>query len=304
MAYGQSITESVYSFGPDVPRERVTLGLPVISTDHALIHSGIAYTLTGTFGAATTVAAIGLKAPAAAKAAATIVMTDTDANLTYTFLTEGKEGNNWSVTHVDPEDTDQELVVTLAGRDITVSLATDEGGDITSLASEVAEAVNAHPEISKFIVCTVPGDDGGVNAVTKTSLSGGASNVFVHFKPIAVTAAADVVTILLHEVGSFTGTAVNPMFVPQNQNRTSSLTSDVTITASADATISTAGTGYKQVFSKVARGSAGGAARYAESVGSPEEIVLKPGVQYVLGMARAGSTAIDFELFWYEEESA
>ena len=301
MGYNASIGDSYYSFGPDVPKDRVTLGVPVITTDHSLIHEGIAFNVSGTFAEGTGLAVIGIKPPAAAKASVTVTMTETEANLVYTFLKEGKDGNNWKVTHVDPADTDQELTVTLAGNTITVSLATDEGGTITSLASDVAEAINSHPEISLFLVCTVPGEGGGVNAVAEASLAGGASNVFLHFKPVAIQSSINVTTVQIIEDRDFTGTAVNPMWEAVNQNRVSTKTSDVTITSSAGATLSTAVAGTKVLLTKTARGSAQGAGQFVASVSAAEEIVFKPGVQYLVSMARAGSTAIDFELFWYEE---
>ena len=68
MGYNASIGDSYYSFGPDIPKDRVTLGVPVITTDHSLIHEGIAFNVSGTFAEGTGLAVIGIKPPAAAKA--------------------------------------------------------------------------------------------------------------------------------------------------------------------------------------------------------------------------------------------
>lgn len=87
-------------------------------------------------------------------------------------ITTGVEGNDnaitwtpagahqqWSVTLLDPEDTDQELAVAVSGNDITVSLATDSGGTITSTAAEVMAAVEA--SVAASALCTV--DDTGAS---------------------------------------------------------------------------------------------------------------------------------------------
>jgi hypothetical protein len=301
MDYGATIKDSYYTFSPDVPKERVTLGVPVLTTDHALIHEGIAYTVSGTFAAATTSAAIGLYAPAAAKASATVAMTDTDANLIYTAVKEGKAGNSWSVVHEDPSALLSPLDVSVAGNVITVSLETDAAGAIVSTSAEVADAVNANPEIAQYISCAEASTGGVVNAVVSASLTGGANQVVVHFKPLNITAAAAVVTTQIHKDRGFTGTAVSPMWEAINSNDLSSNTSDVIITSSADATLATAGAGSKVVLTKTARGHSGGPVVAPASVGSAEERVFKPGLHYTIFMARAASTAIDFELFWYEE---
>ena len=295
---------SYFSNRIDGPIERVTNATPCISENHSLIHEGLARTLTGTFGAGTSEAAIGLKPTAEATASVEVVMTDTDANILYTFYKAGTEGNDWSVTHVDPQEEDAELSVSVAGQAITVSLATDEAGTITSLSEDVVEAVNAHAEASRWVIASEAGGGGTVNAVAEASLIDGANNVYVHFKPVSIASSIDVTTVKLHENATFTGTAINPMWVPVDPNRITKNTSEVVITSTAGATVDVTADDYALLFTKTARGSAQGTGRFEGSIGAPEEIVLKPGVQYVLSMERAGSTAIDFQLFWYEEETA
>ena len=293
--------DSYYTFGVDTPKERVTLGVPCITTDHSLIHAGLAYTVTGSFAKADTRAAIGIKAPTATAASKTVAMADTDANLLYTAKTKGKDGNGWRVTHVAPAGATAALSVAVSYKTIVVNLAKADDA-VTSTAAQVAAAVNASVA-GDFIAATVPGDGAVVNAVAEQTLEGGADAVYLHFKPIDITSFEAVATIRLHEVATFSGEAVDPMWEAVNQNRVCSLTSAVTITSSAEATLNTTADDHEVLFTKYARGSAQAQARHTGSVGSPEEIVLKPGAQYVLEIER-GNTAVDFQLFWYEEESA
>ncbi len=299
-----SLFSSFFSFGREIPRERVTLGVPTITTGHSLIHAGKGFEISGTMAAGTTSAAIGLFIPVAAKATATIVMDDTDANLTYTFKTETADGNAWSVEHVDPADTEQPLVVTVSARKVTVSLATDEGGDIISLSGDVVAAVNSHPEASQFLTCAEAGDGGAVNAVGETSLTGGADKVYGHLQNVVINAAANVVTAQLHRDRDFTGDAINPAPFAACLSDIRPKTPAMQIKGSLNATLAAAGTAHQVKWTRVARGSAQGAGRFAISESGPEENVLRPGLNYTLFLARAGSTAIDYSIFFYEEDEA
>lgn len=108
------------------------------------------------------------------KATVTIDMTNVDADLTYTAVVFGEDGNDITVTHVDPSANNATLDVTVSGTDITVSLATDGGGLITSTAAQVKAAVNADPEASLLVLCEDENAGAGVvNAVVQTPLTGG-----------------------------------------------------------------------------------------------------------------------------------
>lgn len=109
-----------------------------------------------------------------AKAAVTIVMTNDDADLTYTAQDYGAAGNDITVTHVDPSDTDQELAVSVDGTDITISLATGGTGTITSTANDVKVAIEETPAAAALVAVTVDGiGEGVVEAKAKTSLANG-----------------------------------------------------------------------------------------------------------------------------------
>ena len=299
MGYG----ESFFSFSGDVPKERVTLGLPVITTDHALIHEGLAYSLTGTIASNTTKkAVIGLLPPAATAAAVTIDMTNATSDLTYTAKTAGSAGNKINVIHIDPSAPSQALSVEVRGNLIVVNLATGSNSAITSTAALVKAAVNASAEASAIVTCEDEGSGTGiVNATAATPLIGGKDAVYIHFKAVDFTAAADIVQFRIAENATFTGTAAT--FTPINKSRIGTpRTSAITVTGTLDATLTE--TSATTILTKTARGAAGGATRYSSSVTQGEEIVFKPGVQYLLIFTPTGATAIDYDFFWYEEEGA
>jgi len=101
--------------------------------------------------------------------------TNANSDITYTARAEGASGNSISITYVDPLANDQTLSVTTSGRDITVNLATDSGGNITSTATEVASAVTSNAIASKLVSVAVEGDGSGVvEAKAKTNLASGA----------------------------------------------------------------------------------------------------------------------------------
>jgi len=109
-----------------------------------------------------------------AKATVTVDMTNANADPTYTAKAYGTDGNSITVTHVDPGGNDQELAVTVSGKDITISLATGGGGAITTTCNELKAAVDAHAEASALVDVTVEGTGAGVvEAKAEESLAGG-----------------------------------------------------------------------------------------------------------------------------------
>jgi len=113
-----------------------------------------------------------------ARALVKIDMTNEKADITYIAKEAGVDGDNITVTHVDPSGNNQPLEVTVVDTDISVSLATDETGVITSTAEEVKAAVDADPEASALVTVKVEGDGSGVvNAKIETSLTGGIDGI-------------------------------------------------------------------------------------------------------------------------------
>jgi hypothetical protein len=108
------------------------------------------------------------------KATVTVDMTNADANLIYTAKEYGTDGDDITVTHVNPGENDEDLVVTVDGKDITVSLETGSTGAIASIANDVKAAIEAHEEADALVGVAVDGNGtGDVVEKGKKSLSGG-----------------------------------------------------------------------------------------------------------------------------------
>lgn len=89
----------------------------------------------------------------------------------------GAAGNTIEVAFAGPDGNTQALSVSVAGRVITVSLATDGGGAITSTAAQVIAAINTDTEAGALV--TAANGDGGdgtgtVAAFAQAPLAGGA----------------------------------------------------------------------------------------------------------------------------------
>lgn len=285
--------------------ERVTGGHANITTDHAFIHDGIAYSLNGTMTVANNyTGALFLSIPDESAAAVTINMTNALADLTYTATATGLDGNGINVTHVDPGANDAALSVSVFIKTITVSLATDETGAITSTAAEVATAVNANADAAALVTCTDEGDGSGVvNAAENTFLTGGNTAVYCHFKAANVRSTASVTASLLEGYVKAPADTVSTI-TPMNRNRTTSNTSRLTcaggtgVTPTHETVYATLGTA--QIGANLPGYKVGGEAA------SAEEWVLQPGVNYCLAIANASgnSAVISYDLFWYEEGGA
>lgn len=101
-------------------------------------------------------------------------MTNANADITLTAVAYGSGGDRISVTYVDPSANDAVLAVTVSGFDITVSLATNGSGTITSTADDVVTAIGASAAASALVTATAEGDGSGVvEAVAQAYLAGG-----------------------------------------------------------------------------------------------------------------------------------
>lgn len=115
-----------------------------------------------------------LKSPVAAT-----LVTGTEGNndaILWTAKGVGTAGNNISVEIVDPSANDASLEVTVSTNKITVSLATDGTGTITSTATEVIAAIEAHERASDMVTVENSGasDGSGTMATaTEANLTGG-----------------------------------------------------------------------------------------------------------------------------------
>lgn len=100
-------------------------------------------------------------APAdAAQASLAVNPAGDDNGLIFTARAYGAEGNEITVTYVDPGGTTASLAVSVFRQAITVSLARAANA-ITTTAAEIKAAIEAHGEANQLV--TVALDDGGDN---------------------------------------------------------------------------------------------------------------------------------------------
>jgi hypothetical protein len=124
------------------------------------------------------------------KAALTTNMSNANADITLTAVDYGTSGNDITITYVDPGGATQSLSVTVSGKDIRVSLATNGGSAITSTANLVKAAIDALPAAAALVTVAVEGTGAGVvNAVVKASLTGGVTVTPGPIGCLAVTSA-------------------------------------------------------------------------------------------------------------------
>jgi hypothetical protein len=110
------------------------------------------------------------------KASTTTSLAGANNDLTFTAKPVGIIGNTVSVRYVDPLGIDKTLSVTVSVNAITVNLATDGLGAITSTAALIKAAIEASSAANALVEITYPtGNDGSgiVTAMSAVTLSGG-----------------------------------------------------------------------------------------------------------------------------------
>lgn len=123
-------------------------------------------------------------APNAAAAIAATLLTGSvvlNTGLTITADAAGTTGNAISVQFVDPGAVSQALSVAVSGNAITVNLATDVSGVITSTAADVLAAINGDGEAGALVTAThTTGSDGtgAVSAFAAKKATGGKAEPF------------------------------------------------------------------------------------------------------------------------------
>lgn len=116
-------------------------------------------------------------------ASLTTALADTNNDLKYTHVASPANyatGNTVRVRYVDPAANSAVLGVVVAGKDITVNLATSAIGAITSTAAQVKAAIDASaPAAALVTVANAAGNDGTgvVTALAYTNLAGGTDYV-------------------------------------------------------------------------------------------------------------------------------
>jgi len=97
--------------------------------------------------------------------------------LTFTAVNEGEAGNEIEIVFANPGSNNASLGIEVEGTKITVNLATDASGDITSTATEIAEAITEHSGASALVEVEVSGTGGTAVAAGAKKLEGGADGV-------------------------------------------------------------------------------------------------------------------------------
>ncbi|HGS4917056.1 TPA: phage tail sheath C-terminal domain-containing protein [Vibrio cholerae] len=125
---------------------------------------------------------------AAATAASLIIGTAIlNDGLKLTAVKTGTEGNAISVEVLAPTAASSELAVTVTNNKISIQLASDESGALTTTATELASALMADPAAKALVTAVALGDGSGdVAPVSRAYLSGGENEPFPLKKPVAV----------------------------------------------------------------------------------------------------------------------
>lgn len=113
------------------------------------------------------------------KATLTTSLTGTNNDFKLTARDAGVAGNSITLTLVDPSANDATLSVDVSGTDITVNLATDGAGAITTTASDILTAINYDADAQDLVTVTLAAANDGtgvVTALTQTALTGGLDN--------------------------------------------------------------------------------------------------------------------------------
>lgn len=289
-----------------IPIERVTLGLPVIDTNHAQIHAANAFSLIGTMTVAQSqTGIIQIYVPGNDKATKTTDMTNANADITLTAVTAGSDGNDISITYTDPGGVTATLAVTVSGTDITVSLGRAASA-INSTANAVKAAIEAVAAAAALVTVTVEGTGLGiVNAVVKANLTGGDEPVYVHFQAAEFTSSAGPGTVSLLEDYTLTSEAGASTLTPPNRHRITGTASELVIKALANAAASN-GASALTLATIPMQGSGVGQNRIAAQVSNSQEWILKTQEHYLITFSHsvAGNVIFGYNLFWYEEPGA
>ncbi|MBS8268592.1 hypothetical protein DYI26_07600 [Halomonas litopenaei] len=123
-------------------------------------------------------------------AALTLDQAAADTGVIYTANAVGTGGNQIRVRYFDPGEASQALAVSVSGKEITVSLATDAEGDLVSTADDVVTAVNAHMGASALVTAALPADESGLGVLGAepfTKLTGGVDEAFPLNQPTLIT---------------------------------------------------------------------------------------------------------------------
>jgi phage tail sheath protein FI len=131
--------------------------------------------------------------------------------LTFDALSVGATGNTISVLLRNPRANAAPLAVSVSGTVITVDLATDATGLITSTATQVLAAIAAHAVASLLVVVSHTAGSTGAGVVAPTSsalfLSGGVDEAFPLNTPVRIASRTEAAALDTTGAGLGTGPA-------------------------------------------------------------------------------------------------
>jgi phage tail sheath protein FI len=117
--------------------------------------------------------------------------TEVNNGITYTSVTANKAANAITVQLKDPKANSQTLSVSVSGTAITVNLATNSSGVITSTATQVIAAITASSPASLLVTAANYSTSTGAGEVLATvkakTLSGGKDEAFPLNTPVLIT---------------------------------------------------------------------------------------------------------------------
>lgn len=112
----------------------------------------------------------------AVASALTTALAGDNNDLVITAVTRGVAGDAITIRYVNPAANNAALSVTVAGMAITVNLATDGAGAITTIASGITAELAATPAAAALVTAANAGGNNGTGVVTAmaaTPLAGG-----------------------------------------------------------------------------------------------------------------------------------
>lgn len=117
----------------------------------------------------------------AESATLTTALTGNNNDLVFSSVVKNNTENSITVQYTDPYNHNQSLHVTVTGKDINISLATDNNGAIITTAAQIKSAIDSTPAASALItVANAAGNDGSgvVTSMAKTNLKGGSVGIY------------------------------------------------------------------------------------------------------------------------------
>ncbi len=114
----------------------------------------------------------------------TTALTGTNNDLTYVAVARGTAGDALSVEYIDPAGNNATLAAALVAGVLTVDLATDGGGAITTTSGDIVTLLSTAEFSGSFTVANAAANDGTgvVTALAETSFAGGVDNAIPLFR--------------------------------------------------------------------------------------------------------------------------